>query len=529
MADATLSPTAGMRSLIEQVNGIADPEERIRALRHVDRQLEDLRGLVSRYSSGAGLQESAGAIARERALLAAREDARLYQELVSRGLATADVLDAQGLVSPAEVGLVEAQWDPDAPLELVEGFVGRLGAAAGAAWKEALHPRDRGGKFRSKPGSEKPKGRGGAKRPDAPKSPGSGPAASGEGKKADPDADFAARRDALDKRAHEQAARAVKVKAAKKGKHPRSPGFGHTSQYELLAWVNRAATQPRTVDLYSEMRDGRRVYDRSRKQLHDQIIDTMLRRPKNIGTEDKPEWVPDPEGEYLPSQEIREVLFSGGGYAAGKGSTIKILAKEGRLPQDALKLDPDVIKGMLPEFKETLGSDPEANLRVYEEAWDISQALQRRAQERKLNVIVDGISDTSAEEMLGRVKSFKDAGYGKAHAVYVTIPTDEAVARAWHRARNATDDADKRFIPEVIMRSVHRDVSRTMPGVLEGAAAAGLTLEVYDNHQGKDENGKFRPPKRMLVVGEDGKPQVEDDPLWAAFLAKADETIEGVD
>jgi hypothetical protein len=326
-----------------------------------------------------------------------------------------------------------------------------------------------------------------------------------------PKSKFQQRVEKLDADATKLAGEGVKEIAAEQGMAPNNPGFGRTSQSALLTYVREAATQPRTVELYSEVKqldDGSsvRVYDESRRALHEQIITSML--------------------DGIPGQEQPRVLFSGGGYAAGKGSVLKLMAAKGdeRLPPDALVLDPDRIKAMLPEFADQLGSDPQANLLVYEEAWDIAQEVQRRAQERKMNVIVDGISDTSPEEMLGRVDSFTDSGYS-AHAVYVSIPTETANQRGYDRAINATDEAARRFIPQVIMRAVHRDVSATLPGVLEGAPKRGLTVDVYDNDV---ERGAE--PIHVLKM-EEGKPKVLDgqDETWAAILAKGKERIPGVD
>ena len=144
---------------------------------------------------------------------------------------------------------------------------------------------------------------------------------------------------------------------------------------------------------------------------------------------------------------------------------------------------------------------------------------------------MDGISNTSPDEMLTRAKSFTDRGY-KAQAVYVDIPTEEAIKRAAYRAENAKDDSDRRMIPEIIMRSVHRDVAATVPSLLNELsrryAEIPLDVQVWDNHQGKDENG-FRPPKQF-VNSQGGAPmEVLDEGLWDSFRQKGHETILHVD
>jgi hypothetical protein len=149
--------------------------------------------------------------------------------------------------------------------------------------------------------------------------------------------------------------------------------------------------------------------------------------------------------------------------------------------------------------------------------------------DRKLNIVVDGISNTSPEEMGQRARAFTSRGYA-ARAVYVDIPTEEALSRAANRAVNAKDDSDRRMIPELIMRSVHRDVAATVPSLphyLEDHDIP-LRLEVWDNDQGKDENGQFRPPVPFFSY-EGGKREVHDQALWDRFVGKGHETILHVD
>ena len=164
-------------------------------------------------------------------------------------------------------------------------------------------------------------------------------------------------------------------------------------------------------------------------------------------------------------------------------------------------------------------------MRSYEEAWAIAQEVQARAQEKKLNMVVDGISDTSPDEMIERARSFIDRGY-TARAVYTDIPTEEAMTRAAKRAQNAKDASDRRHIPEVIMRSVHRDVAATVPNMVRRLREESipLDLEVYDNDQGQDETGEFRPPLRFFHYV-DGVETDETAYIWRAFTNKAHEEI----
>jgi hypothetical protein len=504
-------------------------------------EVTSLLGQADSYIGSLELQREGEAMGQELAKVWAREDADIRELLIADGTATPEEL--AGWMSHDELDAASR----DGTLE--EGVVG--------LFKELLHPRSRTGEFRDKPGQvPKPKGRGagamsatadprtfepphaGAHLPGGPNlEPPAGPQSPGDAPKV-PKESYEEKRARLDKRVYQAAAKGVNSPPP-----PQSPGtkkkrrkadtsptpdasaprqFEHASQKELLAYAETAASQPSTVDAYSvrDPKTGKRVYDESRRALHERILSKLL--------------------DNVPSQPAGKarVFFSGGGYAAGKGGVIDAHpdAIADALvhpddPQRGVIIDPDRIKAMLPEFQALLESDPEANLLTYEEAWDISQELQRRAIEKNANVCVDGISDTSPEDMLNRVKSFTKAGYKNPKVVYVTVPTEEAIQRAAKRSREAKKPSDRRFIPDVIMRSVHRDVSATLPGLLRGAKDAGLSVEVWDNNQGKDADGQFNPPKQILDYDPAGKggPHVLDTKLWEDFLAKKDEPIHGVE
>ena len=171
---------------------------------------------------------------------------------------------------------------------------------------------------------------------------------------------------------------------------------GKVSARTLLAYAESATSSPTTAEMY---RDAEGNYHPSRQQLHEDIINMMLRQHewsqgdhKDLGLSKTADSLKPPDGP--PS-----VILIGGGYAAGKGGLVDKLRRDGQIDDNWLWLDPDLIKAELPEFKASAMDDPEANLRVYQEAWDISQELMKRAQEKGLNVVVDGLADTDADEV----------------------------------------------------------------------------------------------------------------------------------
>lgn len=348
---------------------------------------------------------------------------------------------------------------------------------------------------------------------------------------------YGKRADALNKRIEKAAGKASRRGTLRKGPTPAASeprgqhsltaaeahfnDGGHVSQKTLLAYADEASSQPSTTEMYGNP-DG--TFHPSRAILHGDIVDMLLRErnPDNSLSKTNPYLKPQAKGK-------RRVVFLGGAYASGKSGLAKMLDAKGELPKDHMHLDPDEIKAQLPEFQQSALSDPEANLRVYKEAWAIAQHAMADAQKKGLNVVVDGITDTSAEEVKARVKSFTDAGYVKPEIHYVSIPTDVAIQRAKDRAANGKTPSDRRMIPDVIMRAVHRDVSSTIPGVMASAKEMGATVHVHDNNQPRDPiTGQGRLPQLVARARPNGQVEHQDAAAFQHIINKSQETIPGV-
>jgi len=504
---------AAQRSDIDEV-------ERTALLRSFRDRLVELQGAVARYAAdGRALAEAKQVIGYE-ADEKLRANATIRDQLIERNMATPEELDEMGFFSHADLDKLTEEG-------LLEEAINFL---------ERLHPRDRSGKWTDKFGgllranlsSPKPPAEPLVPAPRRPSVPRPRAVSKPVPSKPDP----TARREYLEQRVKKQVASANFTEA-----EAHFNDAGKVSQRSLAEYVDRAATAPKTVDLHSSMdENGRRIYDESRRPLHEKLTDMWFRQRvfDPSAKEGKGDWVFSETAPHIQPQENPEVMFSGGGYAAGKGGVVKLKRAKGEEPASGYDgptpvLDPDLFKPYLMEADGIDPEDPESNMRVYQEAWDLAQEIQARAQEQKLNIVVDGISDTSPEEMIARVQSFTDKGY-KARASYVDIPTEEALKRAADRAKNATSASDRRHIPEVIMRSVHRDVAATVPNMVRRLREENIDMEieVWDNDQGKDEQGNFRPPLRFFHYA-NGVETVEDAALWDRFQRKASERILGVD
>ncbi len=310
--------------------------------------------------------------------------------------------------------------------------------------------------------------------------------------------------------------------AAMKDAEARDPGrnpLGRVSHAALLDYARSAMTVPSTADMHSDIKGGKRVWHKDREQLHDAIIDVLLRQRNEDRT------LSATNG-YYPSQVKPEVLFMSGGYGAGKSSIRSKLEARGETPNDSVVVDADQVKAMLPEFAYTAGTDPEANLRVYEEAWDVAQELQRRAQERSMNIVVDGMAAGGVEDVFARVDGFRERGYGTARIAFVDVPTDQALPRAAGRALRAKqtgDVANMRHVPEPIMRATHRDAAALIPAVMSDRRATelGIGIQVYDNSGDAD-------PVQVASFAQ-GQLKVQNRKLWERVLRKGDERIESLE
>lgn len=534
----TLYPTAAIRGLIDDT--AADPELSVeaksRALTLLREELSVLVGACDREIQGARKLAEAEHLVQTEAQMHLRENADIREEMIQRGLATPQQMDAAGYRSHEQLDVDLAER-----LGLEEALVSSLRRK----WAELKHPRGRGGRFREVPGSgmlgTQTKGgkvkrvledtQTGAKIPVFHGQPGRPP---GGG----PDA-YEQRRVAQEKRT------ASVVEERSKGAVGRGDPtnvLGRISQASLLAYLNLTKTRPSTTDLHSseDPKTGKRIWDADRAEVHQRIATAILNKR---GPDGKVCY----DCEQIPGHAAgdREVVFMGGGYAAGKGSvqdSLVLTGPGGSLhgarpptfdenwnmtdPGDKnstfLALDPDEIKGELEEFQQAALDDPEANLLVYEEAWHISQLVQRMAQARGVDVLVDGISNTSPDEVAKRMESFTGAGYKPPKFHYVSVPTDVAVERAMKRAREATKMSDKRYIPEQVMRAVHRDVSATVTALMHDPRFKDATVSVYNTEERG--NPRLAAQKMSGKIGE----EVTDAELWDTFKAKGLESVTGV-
>jgi predicted ABC-type ATPase len=355
--------------------------------------------------------------------------------------------------------------------ELVEeSLLGELAEAsifsvARRGWSETLHPRGRGGRFADKPDVPKaapsrnparsgprntPKPKVSPLRPDAPRGP---------------------------ERPSSNEARKIGEKEL-----PGMVGTGPWSKAvpELTAKLRAGSVE----DSESFFRPGGRAYPPERVALHARIVNLML---QGAGAHQQP-----------------EALFLAGGPASGKSTLVN--SGRARPKPDAVDVNPDIVRTMLPEYQALVAAGDEgASAKVHEEASHISKMVMNLALMRRHHVTVDGTGNGGPGAFSRKIEAARGAGLS-VRVVYSTIDTEEAVSRAKARAARSG-----RVVPEGYLRSAHAAVSERY---LNDVSKLGVPIEVYDN------NGKK--PKLIAQHDASGRLNVVNKRLFESFVEKAD-------
>lgn len=224
-----------------------------------------------------------------------------------------------------------------------------------------------------------------------------------------------------------------------------------------------------------------------RQQLHAEITEQLL-------------------GSHRP-QAQRRVYLTGGGPASGKGS----FANGSRVPVDAAHVDPDAIKGLLPEYQRAVADgQPWAAAFVHEESSYLSKKIAAEAAQRRLNLVLDTVGDSALESLARKVAATRSEG-ARVVADYATVPTDLAVERAARRAARTG-----RFVPDEYIREAHASVSRVLPEAMDAG--------VFDEVRLWDTSGPPGGSPTLIMESVDGVPTIHRADLWESFLTKGAQT-----
>lgn len=223
-------------------------------------------------------------------------------------------------------------------------------------------------------------------------------------------------------------------------------------------------------------------YTPERTELHARIVRALL---QGAGSHSEP-----------------EALFMAGGPASGKSSLLK--AGVVKTPTDAVDVNPDIVKTMIPEYHAMIAKgDKAASAKVHEESSHIAKLVMNLAMQRKHHVIVDGVGDSGPGKFAGKVQQAIDAGH-RAKVVYATIDTEEALRRS--EARGARTG---RHVPAGYLRSAHMEVTARFH---EDVRHLPVMVQVFDTSTKRPKLAWSRMPR---TSGE-----IHDRKAFEKFMAK---------
>lgn len=211
----------------------------------------------------------------------------------------------------------------------------------------------------------------------------------------------------------------------------------NSNDFQLMQKIcnTETSTEDRTDnDSLSKYTDKNGKLSLQREKLHQEII---LKHFKGL----------------KPANSDKTFVILGGGSASGKSTVVNSGLIE--IPEDAVKMDADNIKGMLPEYNEMIKAGNGAAARyAHEESSALVKRIQSITLELGYNALLDGTGDGSPGSLSKKINQGKKNGY-KIVGEYVTIPTELALERADARAKKSG-----RKIDQNVIIGIHKKVSQ---------------------------------------------------------------------
>ena len=232
-------------------------------------------------------------------------------------------------------------------------------------------------------------------------------------------------------------------------------------------------------DIYEELSD-------ERDDLHSQIIKSILSRKR-----------------YSTG---RKIFMLGGAPANGKSTFLK--SKIVEYPKAAIKIDPDEIKTMLPEYTiMTKMHEPLASSIVHEESSFIAKEIRRISIEAGYDIIIDGVANDTLYRRLQDIEELRSNGH-YIRIDYVTIDTFLSLKLADLRYKFTG-----RQVPETYIIEKNRKIALLIPELIENKAFDELYLW--------DTNIQNTP--RLILSQKKGKLNLINEVLYENFKRKAND------
>jgi N12 class adenine-specific DNA methylase/predicted ABC-type ATPase len=185
-------------------------------------------------------------------------------------------------------------------------------------------------------------------------------------------------------------------------------------------------------------------------------------------------------------QAKREILFMAGGGAAGKSTYLR--ENPGKVPPEAVEVNADDIKALLPEFEEIIAAkDTRAALMVHEESSMLAKRVASEAIAKGLNVVYDATL-AQPSKAVPLMQRFTKAGY-KTRVVGLTVDPMLALQRSYTRFLEKG-----RWVPPDVLLGAHAEYNAN----IERYTQVADDYEVYESSHGSlrlilnQKNGKLR-------------------------------------
>lgn len=174
-------------------------------------------------------------------------------------------------------------------------------------------------------------------------------------------------------------------------------------------------------------------------------------------------------------------IMTMGGPASGKGVVIGKLEKHGLDTSKFVHVDPDEVKGKLPEYKAQVPKDGGktfmgAAAQVHEESSFVAKQIRDRAIEGGHNVIIDGTGG-NAKKFIEQIKSLQDKGY-EVQVHHPHLEMEEGVKRALARAERSG-----RHVPEPFIRETYSNIAKAESQIREAAGSGYARYDAADGHK----------------------------------------------
>lgn len=216
--------------------------------------------------------------------------------------------------------------------------------------------------------------------------------------------------------------------------------------------------------------------------------------------------------DYLGSEKVKSdtVYMLGGAPANGKST----LVDSGLLPhpKGALVLDPDKIKGMIPEYQKMLSSGNTDLIKgaanfIHEESSYLGKIIKTTALKNNYATVIDGVNDGGIDDVIKKANDIRiESGGKKIRADFVSLDTDLSVKLA--KARSAKTG---REVPLPYIEKMNSEISHLIPKIID--------KKVYNELYLWDTNTNGVP--NLILTQIDGVLKIHDKELYKRFLLKA--------